>query len=237
MNRCQIIDKKIQEGYKLIYQDDNRPDGCDIWLSAWDEIKELFNSGFSKNIMDLNKKYKWTKRHKWVEDPLKDFAMSLRMELHNAGNYEPLYHHKRIIFCQELLRWCGDNKYYILQTRCDLAGTYFELGDIETGDRLFAELIRDEPDYDTAYASWFDCCISEQGGSRYEKAEEIILSAYEKVSMQWTQDILDRLIELYTVIEKPDKAQKYIDILNDIDEYERRQHRIFMQILSETKFT
>jgi len=236
MDRCLIIDEKIQEGYKLVYQDDKRAEGCDIWLSAWEEIKELFYTDFAKDIMDLSKKYNWTRRSKWF-DPMIDFIKSLRMELYNAGNLiDPSYHCKRITFCQELLRWCGDDDEFIIETRCDLAEAYYMSGDIAEGEKLFAELIHDEPNYEEAYVSWFDCCISAHDIPRYEKAEEIILSAYENYSIRYYQGILDRIIDLYKKLDKPDKVREFTDVLIEIDEYEEKQKRMFLESLDEMDF-
>ena len=59
MDRFKRIDDKIQEGYAGVLENDY-PGGCDKWLEAWEEIKELFAEGVAEDIFDLNDKYKWT---------------------------------------------------------------------------------------------------------------------------------------------------------------------------------
>jgi len=95
MNRFKRIDTKIQKGYVLIKRSDY-PGGCEEWLEAWEDIKELFAEGIAENIFDLNEKYAWT-------EYINNYAQELEMELHNAGINDQRYHQKRIVYCQELI--------------------------------------------------------------------------------------------------------------------------------------
>ena len=96
------IDNKIQQGYTYILEDQIIK-GCDLWLDAWEGIKTLLNETESKDIFELNKKYAWT-------DSISNYAQHLGLELGNAGRQDALYHQKRIIYCQELLSFCGKDE-------------------------------------------------------------------------------------------------------------------------------
>ena len=59
MGHFKTIDEKIEEGYGLIF-DNDYAGVCDLWLEAWDLIRELLTEGVAKDIFDLNYKYIWT---------------------------------------------------------------------------------------------------------------------------------------------------------------------------------
>ena len=200
MERFQGIDEKIKDGYELIQSKDSLG-GCKKWLEAWDEIKELFADGVAEDIFDLNDKYQWAL-------PISNYAQFLEMELHNAGVDDEVYHQKRITYCRELVQWCKD-ELTVNNTRCGMAEAYFEAGDTASGEQVFIEWQRDDPDCDMLYVGWADCYRFSNVDNKYEKAEEILLSGYARTGLRDRINVVNSLILVYEEQGKSDKAKEY----------------------------
>ena len=206
MELFQRIDAKIKEGYTLIRGNDY-PGGCDKWLEAWEEIKELFADGVASDIFELNDKYDWTQH-------ISNYAQDLEMELHNAGVDDRAYHQKRVDYCKELIQWCSDG-----MTKgnawCSMAEAHFELGDTDAGDQIFYDLLNEDPDCGANYISWAGCYLHNTEVGQHENAEQILLTGYSREGLRDKPDVLEQLIDLYDSMGKPDKAKEYRKILKE----------------------
>jgi len=200
MDRYQRIDATIIKGYELIQANDSLG-GCKKWLEAWEEIKGLFAEGVAEDVFELNDKYKW-------KLPISNLVQFLEMELHNAGIDDITYHHKRMVFCRELIQWCKDDL-TIYNTRIGMAEAYFDIGDIAAGDQIFKEWLSDDPDCGMGYSGWADCYRLTFDDRRYEKAEEILLAGYARTGLRDKHCVVEGLVNLYHEIGKLDEAQKY----------------------------
>lgn len=205
MEAYQSIDEKIQKGYEYILKKQQLK-GCDQWLEAWSEIIELFEKNEAKDIYELNKKYDWTQF-------ISNYAQDLEMELHNAGIEDNRYHEKRIKYCQELLKWCGNDEIINKNTQRAIADAYFGLGDTATGDHLFTEWLNDDPDWGWGYIGWSDNYWMGRDNRQYEKAIEILMSGYSRESVRDKIDIVERIIDLYKAMGHPGKAAEYRPVL------------------------
>jgi len=204
MERYKEIDSKIQEGYALI-QRNNFTSGCEIWLNAWEEVKGLFAAGAAEDIFELNDVYKWAM-------PISNYAQMLEMELHNAGVDDKEYHKRRIAYCKELVEWCKDEM-TANNARCSMAEAYFELGDIPAGDRIFQDLISEDPDRGENYVSWAGCYLYNTKASNRKKAEDILLAGQARDGLRGRLGILEQLTVLYEDMGKADKAEEYRQML------------------------
>ena len=211
MDRYKIIDAKIQEGYALIFEN-NYTSACDKWLEAWEGIKELFAEGVAEDIYSLDDKYKWTQF-------ISNYTQDLEMELHNAGIDDKAYHEKRIVYCQELIQWCKSDL-TINNTRIGMAEAYFELGDSAAGEKVFTEWLRDDPDYGLGYVGWADCYRLIIDDKQYEKAEEILLTAYARSDLRNKIEVVESLITLYEEMDKPDKVKEYENVFSKLQRVE-----------------
>ena len=200
MQQFIIIDTKIQEGYSAILEGDYLG-GCDKWLDAWEDIKDLFISGIATDIYDLDNKDEWTQYPS-------NYVQDLEMELHNAGVDDKIYHQKRIDFCKELMQWCKD-ELTANNARIAMAEAYFELGDQTSGEQIFTEWIRDDPDSGMAYGGWSDCYRYHSDEENHEKIADILLAGYVRPELKDRAGVVERLVSLYEEVGIADRARKF----------------------------
>jgi len=209
MDKLASIDAKIQQGWVYTQEKRKTLKGCDVWLEAWGEIKELFNEGFAADIDDLDKKYKWSQ---WITN----YVQYLEMELGNAGIDDPAYHGKRIEYCREMLQWCGSDELLIANTRCAMAEAYFESGDETECDRLFEEWLRDDPDWALGYRAWAECYMFKKDGARNDKAEEILLAGFARGEPRERLEIIANLMALYEDTRQPEKFKELEKVFHEL---------------------
>jgi len=209
MDRLASIDAKVQQGWVYTQEKRKALKGCDIWLEAWEEIKELFEEGFAVDVEDLDKKYKWSQ---WINN----YVQYLEMELGNAGVDDPAYHGKRIIYCRELLQWCGPDELLIANTRCAMAEAYFESGDETECDRLFEEWLRDDPDWSLGYRAWAECYILRNDGVHNDKIEEILLAGHTKGEPRDRLETVAHLMALYEDTKQPEKFKEFEKLFHEL---------------------
>lgn len=218
MDSFQRIDAKIQEGYEFLSKN-NSTKCCDAWLLAWEEIKTLFLSGYAKDIYDMDKKRDWSQF-------ISNYVQDLEIELHNAGIADAVYHSKRIDYCRELLSWCGSEEELIISnTRRGMAEAYFLSGDEAECNRLFDEWLQDDPDWGWGYIGWSDCYQYKANDGGNEKAEEILLAAYERDGLRDKIDVVDRIIMLYGDMGKLDKVKEFEKVLSILQNAESKSSR------------
>ena len=96
------LDKKIQHGYLLVLEN-HLYEGCDEWLRAWEDIKQLMTETGAKNLYELDEKYTWSESgapSEYVED--------MKTELRSAGIKSPDYQMKYDSCCQDIAGYIGD---------------------------------------------------------------------------------------------------------------------------------
>ncbi len=77
MGKYKITDEKIQLGYEHAKLNKSI-EACDVWLTAWEDIREMLTAEKSKEIEVLDKKYSWYQF-------MTNFIQDLELELNNAG--------------------------------------------------------------------------------------------------------------------------------------------------------
>jgi hypothetical protein len=182
---------------------------CDKWLEAWEITKELFTEGIAEDVFDLNDKYKWTHFPS-------NYVQYLEMELHNAGIDDKTYFQKRIVFCQELLCWCGTDEATMNNTRIALGEAYYWSGDESSGQRLFEDWIRDDPDCGRAYSGWAGCYSFNSGEPQYERAEAILLDGYARSGLRDSECVIEGLVNIYEDMGDADKVGKFKKIYSEL---------------------
>jgi len=218
MRRYLIIDELFKEGHVLNLENDS-VGCCEKWLQAWDMIKALFEEGNAKDVFDLDSKYKWKQYPS-------NYVQYLEMELQNAGIEDKAYHRKRIDFCQEMLQWSGTDELLRSNTRIALAEAYYDIGDESGGEQLFKEWVREDPDCGWAYCGWSDCCRLDEGGIGNEKAEKILLAAYERSGLRDSEYVIERLITLYEEMSEEEKVKEFKKIYAELQRAEPKNSKI-----------
>jgi len=203
MDRYKIADEKIQLGYKHIVKDETVK-ACDAWLSAWEEIKLILDQENIENLQILQEKYEWS-------EFLSNYMQDLEMELHNAGLENEEYIHKRIKYCNEIIKLCGQEDELIIENaKRAIADSYFALGDTEECDKLYSQWLDEDPAWGWGYIGWSDCYGfgTKKIKPDQSKAEKIIRRAVEKKDVRDRIDVLMRAIEIYSGLNQNEKADE-----------------------------
>ena len=186
MERFAEIEAKIEEGYTHIYKNEYTR-GCDIWLTAWEELKTLMQDDSITDIRSLDNKYPW---REFVSNFVQDFEMELR----NAGTVDKSYCQKRIRYCSELLERCGTEQLMKENTRRAIAESYFDIGEPEQGNREFESMVQDDPTLGWAYIGWADCYAWDRKKPQYDKAYGILDRGLSQAGLRNRKDVLERAI-------------------------------------------
>ena len=203
------INDQIELGYDYMYQHETTK-CCDEWLAAWEEVKTVMKEAKINNIIELNKEKRFS-------EFIINYAQELMFELHNAGIEDASYYEKRIIYCTELLTYCGDDQNIKENTRRGIGESYTGLGDMETCDRLFEGWLQEDPDWGWGYIGWSDSwyLYKEEGGN-FEKAEQILLQGLSQEEVRDRIDLVARMAEINEKAKKPEKVREYKALLHKL---------------------
>lgn len=203
MDRYEIADEMIQLGYKYISKGEII-NSCDAWLSAWEEIKLILAEEKTKDLEELQEKYKWF-------EFLSNYIQDVEAELHNAGIENEEYFLKRIKYCSEINSLLSiEDELIIENNKRAIADSYFELGDKNECDRHYSRWLDEDPNWGWGYIGWSQCYGF---GTRKlkpdnSKAEEIIRDALEKKNVRDRIDVLSRAIEIYSELDQNEKSDE-----------------------------
>lgn len=195
--------EKIRLGYELIRKE-KTIDACDVWLEAWEEIKEILAEKKLKNIEILDKKYIWY-------EYITNFIQDLEAKLGNVGHTKEEYLEKRIKYCQEMLEVLSrKSELTIENTKRAMADSYYALGDKEKCDRLYADWLSEDPYWGWGYIGWSDCYGFGKNKIKpdHRRAEEIIRIALEKKDVRDREDVLQRAALVYNELGQTEKVKE-----------------------------
>lgn len=203
MEKYKNIDEKIASGYQYLASDETVK-ACDIFLEAWEDIKAIMAEEQIRDLTELEDKYKWT-------EFLFNYVQDLEEQLHNAGVESEQYLPKRIRYCEELLKVCGDKDELLIEnTRRAIADSHYALGNDQECDRLYSMWLTSNPTWGWGHIGWSDCYHfgTKKIAVNYVKAEEIINKALEEKELKDRADVVDRAIEIYTALGKQQKVEE-----------------------------
>ncbi|MCL2165332.1 MAG: SEC-C metal-binding domain-containing protein [Oscillospiraceae bacterium] len=190
MSNHELIDRQIMEGYHLLSQY-KYTKACDVWLEAWDGLKELMAECAVSNVHDIYDKFNWS-------DFPSNYVQDLEAELHNAGLDDPVYYEKRIAYCRDLLKYIGDDEEMGQNTRRAIADSYYELGNNEECDRLYGQWLSEDPKWGWGYIGWFMCYESTYNNRQdIAKAAQIIECGLDEPDVCDRLDIVDKALVFY----------------------------------------
>lgn len=211
MENYKRIDEKISNGYKLLSKGQVN-EGCDTWLDAWEDIKNVMNIDKIKDLPTLQEKYKWS-------EFVMNYVQDLDEQLHNLAMEEPHYHSRRIKYCEELLELSGDQDELIVEnTRRSIAESHYALGNKQECDRLFDMWLTDDPAWGWGYIGWSDCYQygTKNIAANHVKAEEIINRALGEKNLRDRADVVDRAIEIYTDLGQKEMVAELVKELQEL---------------------
>ena len=206
------ISELIVDGFEKLVLDqgknNNKYDvckGCDELLSAWNGLKLYMDE---QNINDV-----WELERRQIKEfrnyniyPSFVFQL-LADELHNAGIEDKTYFKKRIAYCTDFLKYIGNDRLTIENTRRAIADSHFELGDEAECDRLYKEWLETDPIWGQGYVAWAgNYEHGWHGRQNMEKAACI----YEKVlgidGIRDREDVISQALSFYEEIGNSDKT-------------------------------
>ena len=220
MGKYKNADEKMKSGWENISAGE-AVRGCDEWLSAWEDIKDIMEEENCTSIAELQKKYEWS-------DFLTNFVQDLEMELGNAGIEDKEYYQKRIEYCSEMLNICGiTDELTIENTRRAIADSHFALGNVEECDRLYRKWLDEDPDWGWGYIGWSDNYhqLSKTDiETQSEKAEKILTEALSHKTLRDRLDVLERAKEFYEETGDPEKSAEIKKELSRISVLEKKSN-------------
>jgi tetratricopeptide (TPR) repeat protein len=212
----EMIDDEMQRGYELLEEDETCK-ACDVWLHVWELIKQKLTPKMT-TVEKFDEIFSGTQSlFNWCGD--------LEEELWNAGLQNREYLRKQIRYCQEFYTQFPDEDELMLGNfyRAE-AESYGHLGDVETAEKKFKELIDRYPNYAWGYVAWADSYwldpFDKAAPKDYDRAEAIYLKALENLNLDDRPAIIDRLIMFYEERGDLGKAERYKRI------FERLQGKI-----------
>lgn len=174
---CEKIQSMMQEGYSLI-DGGTRAEGVSMWLDAFEAIKKRFTPEF-KSVEEIDAICRGCQSlFNWCQD--------LEIELRNAGLEHPEFLEKGIRYTEEFCRLFPETDEDIIKgMRGSMAETYFQMGKIEEGERLFKALVEDHQDWEWGYIGWGDQYAGwpcNKVPADFKKAERIYRMGIDRVS-------------------------------------------------------
>jgi hypothetical protein len=187
----EMVDDKMQAGYAALKTGDTFQ-ACRLWLETWRGILDIIDRAELDSLDEFDDRFGGTQSvFNWVQD--------LETELHNAGLEEPRFFHERISLCEMMLDRFPDGTLPIDNFKAALAESHFELGDRQTGDRLFRVCLEESPQWGSGWITWSDCYWLFAKAERKDatRAEQILQEGLASPGVENRPHILERLQLLY----------------------------------------
>ena len=198
----EIVDDKMQAGYAALKTGDTLQ-ACRLWLETWRGILDIIDRAEMDSLDEFDDRFGGTQSvFNWVQE--------FETELHNAGLEEPRFFHERISLCQTMLDRFPDGTLPIDNFKAALAESYFELGDRQTGDRLFRVWLKEAPQWGSGWITWSDCYWLFASAERKDatRAEQILQEGLALPDVENRTHILERLQLLYDETGRDEEAGK-----------------------------
>lgn len=215
ISNFEMLDDKMYLGYMLLEKRETE-EACNIWWDAWNDIVCLMNQHNISGIDDFNNKFKGTQS-------VFNWAFDFEMELHNAGINDASFVQKTIDFCSEYIKRSEDKQQVNIQNmKLTIAESYISLGKQNEGDALFESYLKKDPEWGCGWIGWSDCYWIFHGNkhNNYEKAEAILKMALSVEGLRDREDVLERLMKLYSGNERNEEADAIERELIELEERE-----------------
>ncbi len=189
------LDNLMQEGYKSL--------DCDLWLEAWEMVKQMATPQMRTVIA-------FDDAHPGLTQFVSNWCSDLEMELHNAGLDDPVYREHRLRYAREFLAQFPDedaNRYVnFLRAQGE---ALWNLGRRAEAEAVYEELVERLPDEGWGYIGWSDhyWLWKSPEPKEYERAEAILQRALARPNLCDRDDVLERLASLH---EEWDQLEKKV---------------------------
>jgi len=203
------IDNKMQEGYSLSMKGDQKAAATE-WLELWEIIKKSMSQHQIKYVEDFDQAFQG-------RQSLFNWASDMVMDLTDASCEDSSFKHRKIDFLNEYVS-SSKNKgeHNIREYQRAIAETYFEIGDIEEGEKQFQQLTQKYPYEGWMWIGWSDqyWIMAKDDYKDSEKAVSLLKQALEKEELEDRNDVLERLKDLYEELKMNQKAKELEEEFN-----------------------
>ena len=198
----QQLSALMRDGYKLLHSQ-HTVEACDRWLQAWELVKKLATPDM-RNVEAFDAAYRG------LHEQVFNWCQDLEQELGNAGYDNPAYHEPRVHYAREFLdRFPQTDDLMYLNFRRAEGEALWRLGRRIEAEAVYAALVERLPDHAWSYIGWADqYWLLDFAPKDYAQAEGIMRRALARPLLTERRDVLERLEELHTEWDKPDRASE-----------------------------
>ena len=203
--------------------------GCDDLLLAWKALKLFMDESNISDVWELEKK-QLREFRKYNIYPSFVFQL-LADELHNAGIKDKRYFEKRIEYCNEFLKYIGDESLTIENTQSAIADSYYCLGDETECDRLYSGWLQADPKWGSGYIGWarnYEYGIN--GKKNTEKASSIYERVLGIVDVRGRYDVVCQALQFYEDIGDKDKLEGLREELSQLKSEKSKDNSYHNQV-------
>ncbi|MGM8365293.1 SEC-C metal-binding domain-containing protein [Virgibacillus sp. W0181] len=208
------LDNLMQEGYTESMKN-NSIAASEIWIKLWGRIKEIMKTYEIPNIETMDEVFHG-------QQSIYNWSTDFETELYNASIDDRTYSHVQIDFCREYIAMSKEkDEHNNLGRRRAIAESYFKLGDVEKGERLFKKYVHQYPEDAWGWINWSDqygLPSSRKNFQDYEKAMSILETGLNISGLIDKEDVLERLTDLYTNMgmdQKAADAEREIEVIKN----------------------
>lgn len=211
----EMVDDTMQAGYSAL-QSRESVRAARRWLETWQAVLSIMDRAGIDSIDAFDRQFAGTQSlFNWVQD--------FEMELHNAGLEDPEFFRHRIAVSETALDRFAGGRLSMDHFQTAIPDAYAMLGDYETCDQLFRELLTERPQWSSALIQWAFCywpnCANRPGDAL--KAEAILREGLSTAKQRDRIDLLQTLSGLYKETGRVSEAatvEKEIDQLRGVRE-------------------
>ena len=205
---CTELDREMQQGYGYDFSG-KKIKAVKSWNMVFTKIKAYFAE---HQFSDINEFDKIFNGNQYVSNWVQDYDDALRNVLVDCSDEEKqLYGKQKIELLTFLLEINTSGDLSHLNNMRSLAETYYMLGNHDMGEKLFLKLIQDYPDNVWGYIGYSDEYWLEYTNNRdYEKALKILLDAYNRITIEESDIIIERLTDLQISMKKKE-LEEYLN--------------------------
>jgi len=186
------IQQKIEEGRQFA-ENNNYIENCDKWLEAWEDLKPYLKSKEYQDIRELDRELD-------TSSYFFNWCQELEMNLYEAGEQNQDYFEKRKQYCQEFLDILPESSDMIVKyMKKAEAISMFKLGQVETGNEKFQQLVDEYPGWVDSYLGWGDMYALEINNPRI--ARMIYEQAYH-ANLENRFDAIQKIDERISILEE-----------------------------------
>jgi hypothetical protein len=184
----EMIDDRMQEGYKLLEESQAR--ACAVWSEAWKGMLGAMERLGISRLAEFDVVFNGTNSvFNWSQD--------FDLHLGNAGVDDPRLLEERIAYCRAVIERSEGWSLSADNFKRGLAESLFRLGRREEGEQLFQQWLKENPTWGWGWIGWADCYRDTAGQDETERAEGVLKEGLTVADVEDREFLLERLAGLY----------------------------------------